>query len=60
MSAIKEIKAHVLRCKTQGRARTNMTENLGDGDLFLVTDWAMKFLPRTFREGQTDWFGNEE
>lgn len=57
MSAIKELKAHVLRSKNQDRARTNITENLGDGDLFLVADWAMKFLPRKFREGQTDWFG---
>ncbi|XP_052676632.1 uncharacterized protein LOC128158002 [Crassostrea angulata] len=57
VSAIKELKAHVLRSKNQGRARTNVTENLGDGDLFLVADWAMKFLPRKFREGQTDWFG---
>lgn len=57
MSAIKELKAHVLRSKNQGRARTNVTENLGDGDLFLVADWAMKFLLRKFREGQTDWFG---
>lgn len=23
----------------------------------MVADWAMKFLPRKFREGQTDWFG---
>lgn len=57
VSAIKELKAHVMRSKNQSRARTNVTENLGDGDLFLVADWAMKFLPRKFREGQTDWFG---
>ncbi|CAC5384048.1 unnamed protein product [Mytilus coruscus] len=23
----------------------------------MVADWAMKFLPRKYREGQTDWFG---
>ena len=25
--------------------------------MLLVLDWAMKFLPRIFRESQTDWFG---
>lgn len=57
MSAIKELKAHVLRSKNQDGARMNVAENLGDGDLFLIADWAMMCLPRKFREGQTDWFG---
>ena len=25
--------------------------------IVLVLDWAMKFLPRKFRESQSDWFG---
>ncbi|XP_061170628.1 uncharacterized protein LOC133180030 [Saccostrea echinata] len=57
VTAIKELKAHVLRSKNQDVARVDITANLEDGDVFLVADWAMKFLPRKFREGQTDWFG---
>lgn len=25
--------------------------------IFLVLDWVMKYLPRKFRESQSDWFG---
>lgn len=28
-----------------------------ESDVIITCDWAMKFLPRKFREGQTDWFG---
>lgn len=51
------LKAHLLRTKNQDSARTDITQNLKEGQLFVVVDWAMKFLPRKFREGQTDWFG---
>lgn len=57
MSAINELKAHLIRSKNQDGARRDITANLTEGDLFLIADWAMKFLPRKFREGQTDWFG---
>ena len=30
---------------------------LGERSIQLVVDWAMKFLPRKFRESQSDWFG---
>lgn len=43
--------------KTKAELEQMWQKTLGDGDLFLVADWAMKFLPRKFREGQTDWFG---
>ena len=28
--------------------------------MFLVQDWAMKFMPRKFREPQSDWFAKRE
>ena len=57
MNAIKDLKAHLLRSKNQERARADIITSQREGDLFLVADWAMKFLPKKFREGQTDWFG---
>ena len=27
-----------------------------ENEALIVADWAMKFLPRKYREGQTDWF----
>ena len=57
MNAIKELKAHLLRSKNQERARADIITSQREGDLFPVADWAMKFLPKKFREGQTDWFG---
>ena len=27
-----------------------------DKDVLVTLDWAMKFLPRKYREGQTDWY----
>ncbi|XP_076086616.1 uncharacterized protein LOC143057233 isoform X2 [Mytilus galloprovincialis] len=57
VNAIKELKSHILRTKVQDSARADITGNLKEGEMFLVADWAMKFLPRKFREGQTDWFG---
>ena len=33
-----------------------MIERLDEKSVFLVQDWAMKFLPRKYRESQSDWF----
>ena len=32
-------------------------EKLDESSVLLVQDWAMKYLPRKYRESQTDWFG---
>lgn len=45
-----------MRSKNQERAQRTITQCLDDGEAFIVGDWAMKFLPRKYREGQTDWF----
>ena len=50
-------KAHLLRSVNQDQARLDVLENLDETSCFLVEDWAMKFLPRKYRESQTDWFG---
>lgn len=50
-------KAHLLRAINQDAARHQVLETLDKRSVILVADWAMKFLPRKFRESQSDWFG---
>ena len=49
-------KAHLLRAVNQDEARLNVIQSLDENSVFLVQDWAMKFLPRKYRESQSDWF----
>lgn len=49
-------KAHLLRSVNQEEARLDIVNALDNKSVLLVQDWAMKFLPRKFRESQTDWF----
>ena len=50
-------KAHILRSINQATARVDVLESLDESSVFVVQDWAMKYLPRKYRESQTDWFG---
>ena len=50
-------KAHILRSVNQDSARINVLDCLDESSVLVVQDWAMKFLPRKYRESQTDWFG---
>ncbi|XP_056021489.1 uncharacterized protein LOC125666969 isoform X2 [Ostrea edulis] len=56
VSAIHKWKAHILRSKNQERARTCIIDKMTEGGVLVTCDWAMKFLPRKYREGQIDWF----
>ena len=50
-------KAHQLRSVHQDEAKGSVLVNLNSkSEVFLVQDWAMKFMPRKFREPQSDWF----
>ncbi|KAL9962183.1 hypothetical protein ACROYT_G031264 [Oculina patagonica] len=49
-------KAHLLRSVNQEEARLSQLDALDSTSIVLVQDWAMKFLPRKFRESQTDWY----
>ena len=40
----------------QEDARLDLMGNLNKS-VFLVQDWAMKYLPRKYRESQRDWYG---
>jgi len=50
-------KCHLLRSTHQDQARLDVIDALGPEAVFIVNDWAMKFLPQRYRESQTDWFG---
>ena len=50
-------KAHLLRLINQDEARLDVLRNLDAYSVLLVLDWVMKYLPRKYRESQTDWFG---
>ena len=50
--AIQLWKSHQLRLVNQDNARTDVIECLDDSKVLLVQDWAMKFLPRQYRESQ--------
>ena len=55
-SSILAWKAHLLRSVNQDEARVDTVEELGKDSVLLVQDWAMKYLPRQYRESQTIWF----
>ena len=49
-------KSHLLRSVNQDKARLDILRDLDDTSVLLVQDWAMKFIPRKYRESQRDWF----
>ena len=50
-------KAHILRSINQDSSRIDILTLLDESSVLVVQDWAMKYLPRKYRESQTDWFG---
>ena len=49
-------KAHQLRSVHQTQAKHSVLEKLDSRSVLLVQDWAMKYMPRRYREAQSDWF----
>ena len=54
-----EWKAHIVRSVHQDAAKTAVVDNLSQTEALLIMDWAMKFLPTSYRETQRDWFGKK-
>ena len=50
-------KSRLLRSTNQDESRLDVIDELDETSVLLVLDWAMKYLPKKFRESQTDWFG---
>lgn len=52
-------KAHLLRNVNQDSARQEIMDSLDQHSVLLVSDWAMKLVPKKYRESQRDWFGKK-
>ena len=50
-------KAHVLRAINQETAKSKILDNLEKHQCLIVMDWPVKWLPRRFRETQSEGFG---
>ena len=50
-------KSHLLRVVHQDRARQEVLDEVDSSKIFITQDFAMKFLPRRFKETQMEWFG---
>ena len=51
-----EWKSHIVRAINQERAKIDILDNLTAQQVLVVMDWAMKWLPRSHRETQIEWF----
>ena len=49
-----------LRSVHQNAAKSEIVDSLKSSQVLLIMDWAMKFIPTSFRETQCDWFGKKE
>lgn len=58
-SSIEDWKSHILRSIHQDAAKSEIIDNLKASQVLLIMDWAMKFIPTSFRETQRDWFGKK-
>ncbi|XP_052097306.1 uncharacterized protein LOC127732267 [Mytilus californianus] len=56
---ITDWKRHILRTINQDKGRSDLLKSLSSEQAVIVMDWAMKFLPMSFREKQSDWFGQK-
>lgn len=56
---VEEWKSHIVRTINQDKAKREILENLTYDQALIMMDWAMKLLPRKYREAQTEWFGKK-
>ena len=54
---VEQWKANILRSQNQDKAKHDIVDGLDNNSVFILCDWAMKFLQVKYREKQTDWFG---
>ena len=48
--SIEDWKSHVLRSVHQDAAKSEIVDSLKPSQVLLIMDWAMKFIPTSFRE----------
>ncbi|CAG2246841.1 unnamed protein product [Mytilus edulis] len=56
VTSINSWKQHIVRSRNQDGAKSKLLENMLTSEVFIVFDWAMKYLPRRYREDQSNWF----
>ncbi|XP_071136891.1 uncharacterized protein [Mytilus edulis] len=56
---ITDWKRHIVRTINQDKGRSDLLKSLSSEQAVIVMDWAMTFLPMSFREKQSDWFGQK-
>ena len=44
----------------QDEVQLDVIHGLNKRSVLIVQDWAMKFIPRKYRESQSVWFGEQE
>ena len=49
-----------MRTAHQQVAKATVLDEITSTQVFIVMDWAMKFLPVCFRETQSEWFAKRE
>lgn len=54
---INDWKKHLVRTVHQDASRKYVLHSLDDSSVFLITDWAMKWIPTRYRECQREFFG---
>lgn len=55
--SITNLKRHLIRCRNQDSAKSDLFDTMQHNEVLLICDWSMKYLPRKYREDQSDWFG---
>jgi hypothetical protein len=50
---------HSIRTVNQEMCKRDILEKLESHEVLIIADWAMKYLPQTFRETQSEWFGKQ-
>ena len=53
-TAILAWKSHLLRSVNKDGARVQFLEPIDESSVLVVQDWTIKYLPRKYRESQTD------
>ena len=48
-----------MRTINQEKSKIDVLDNLTAEQVLVVMDWAMKWLPRSYRETQKEWFGKK-
>lgn len=50
---------HCIRSVNQNLCKKDVLKHLKENQIFIIADWVIKYLPQSFRETQTKWFGKQ-